>query len=127
MKTPFEDNKKCVSGWLRINTFKFRKHECTVHKRPERATSGQPRAARCPFRACLSEFAKLEYINNKKVRDIQELDRYRSDEILTAEIVTSPGPEYGTDVTSVIKLKTVRKTGEGWSGNVSAAYCQSAS
>ena len=64
------------------------------------------------------------YINNKKVRDIQELDRYRSDEILTAEIVTNPGPEYGADVTSVIKLKTVRKTGEGWSGNFSAAYRQ---
>ncbi|SEA10467.1 Outer membrane receptor proteins, mostly Fe transport [Xylanibacter ruminicola] len=64
------------------------------------------------------------YINNKKVRNEQELDRYRSDEILTAEIVTNPGPEYGADVTSVIKLKTVRKTGEGWSGNFSAAYRQ---
>ncbi len=64
------------------------------------------------------------YINNKKVRDNTELDRYRADEILSAEIITNPGPEYGADVTSVIRLKTVRKAGEGWSGNFSAAYRQ---
>ena len=64
------------------------------------------------------------YINNKKVRDIQELDRYRADEIHSAEIITNPGTEYGANVTSVIRLKTVRKAGEGWSGNFSAAYRQ---
>ena len=64
------------------------------------------------------------YINNKKVRDNSELDRYRADEILSAEIITNPGPEYGADVTSVIRLKTVRKAGEGWSGNFSASYRQ---
>ena len=64
------------------------------------------------------------YINNKKVRDVSELDRYRADEILSAEIITNPGAEYGTDVTSVIRLKTVHKTGEGWSGNFSTAYRQ---
>ena len=64
------------------------------------------------------------YINNKKVRDLQELDRLRADEILSAEIVTNPGAEYGAEVTSVIRLKTVRKAGEGWSGNFSAAYRQ---
>ena len=45
------------------------------------------------------------YINNKKVRDASELDRYRADEILSAEIITNPGPEYGQDVKSVIRLK----------------------
>ena len=64
------------------------------------------------------------YINNKKVRDNTELDRYRADEILSAEIITNPGPEYGTEVTSVIRLKTIRKAGEGWSGNFSTAYRQ---
>ena len=48
------------------------------------------------------------YINNKKVRNIQELDRLRADEILSAEIITNPGAEYGADITSVIRLKTVR-------------------
>ena len=64
------------------------------------------------------------YINNKKVRNSQELDRLRADEILSAEIITNPGVEYGADVTSVIKLKTVRHQGEGWSGNFSTAYRQ---
>ncbi|MDY6413286.1 MAG: outer membrane beta-barrel protein [Bacteroidales bacterium] len=64
------------------------------------------------------------YINNKKVRDASELERYRADEILSAEIITNPGPEYGQDVKSVIRLKTVRKAGEGLSGNFSAAYRQ---
>lgn len=64
------------------------------------------------------------YINNKKVRDIQELDRLRADEILSAEIITNPGAEYGADITSVIRLKTVRKAGEGWSGNFSTSYRQ---
>ena len=65
------------------------------------------------------------YINNKKVRDASELDRYRADEILSAEIITNPGPEYGQDVTSVIRLKTVKKQGDGLSGNINAAHTQS--
>ena len=64
------------------------------------------------------------YINNKKVRNETELDRLRADEILTAEIITSPGVEYGAEVTSVIKLKTIKRAGEGWSGNFNAAYRQ---
>ena len=64
------------------------------------------------------------YINNKKVRDTQELDRLRADEILSAEIITNPGVEYGAEVTSVIRLKTAKKQGEGWSGNFSGAYRQ---
>ena len=62
------------------------------------------------------------YINNKKVRDASELDRYRADEILSAEIITNPGPEYGQDVKSVIRLKTVKKQGDGLSGNVALTY-----
>ena len=62
------------------------------------------------------------YINNKKLRDASELDRYRADEILSAEIITNPGPEYGQDVKSVIRLKTVKKQGEGLSGNVALTY-----
>ncbi len=64
------------------------------------------------------------YINNKKVRNEDELNRLRADDILSAEIITNPGVEYGAEVTSVIRLKTIRKTGEGWSGNFSSAYRQ---
>lgn len=64
------------------------------------------------------------YINNKKVRDDSELDRLRADEILSAEIITNPGAEYGTDVQSVIRIKTIRKRGDGWGGKISASYRQ---
>ena len=49
------------------------------------------------------------YINNKKVRNEDELNRLRADEILSAEIITNPGVEYGAEVTSVIRLKTKGK------------------
>ena len=62
------------------------------------------------------------YINSKKVRDASELDRYRADEILSAEIITNPGPEYGQDIKSVIRLKTVKKQGEGLSGNAALTF-----
>lgn len=64
------------------------------------------------------------YINNKKVRNEADLDRLRADEILSAEIITTPGAEYGAEVTSVIRLKTIRKAGDGWSGKFSTAYRQ---
>ncbi len=64
------------------------------------------------------------YINNKKMRDTQELDRLRAENILSAEIITQPGAEYGSGVRSVIILKTVKPEGEGLSGNLSASYRQ---
>lgn len=64
------------------------------------------------------------YINNKKVRNDAELDRLSAEDILTAEVITVPGVEYGMEVTSVIRLKTVRRAGEGLSGNMSATYHQ---
>ena len=64
------------------------------------------------------------YINNKKVRGEDELERLRADEVKSVEIITQPGTEYDAAVSSVIRIKTVRCTGEGWSGNFSGAYRQ---
>ncbi len=64
------------------------------------------------------------YINNKKVRNDSELERLSAGDILTAEVITVPGVEYGMEVTSVIRLKTTRRAGEGLSGSVSTAYRQ---
>ena len=61
------------------------------------------------------------YINNKKVRNEDELNRLRADEILSAEIITNPGVEYGAEVTSVIRLKTIRKKGKEYYANGNAA------
>lgn len=64
------------------------------------------------------------YINNRKVRDIGELDRLRATEILSAEVITTPGPEYAADVAAVIRIRTLKQRGQGWSGSVNLAYDQ---
>lgn len=64
------------------------------------------------------------YINNRKVRDMGELDRLRATEILSAEVITTPGPEYAADVAAVIRIRTLKQRGEGWSGNVNLTYDQ---
>ena len=64
------------------------------------------------------------YINNKKVRGEDELARLRADEVKSVEIITQPGTEYDATVSSVIRIKTIRRTGEGLSGSFSGAYRQ---
>ncbi len=58
------------------------------------------------------------YINNKQVRDTKELQRLKSDEIKNVEIITSPGARYDASVGSVIRIRTVKKQGEGLSGSL---------
>ena len=59
----------------------------------------------------------LIYINNKQVRDVDELKRLKSGDIKNVEIITSPGAKYDATVSSVIRVKTVKKKGEGLSGS----------
>ncbi len=62
------------------------------------------------------------YINNRKVRDTSELDRLRADEIVSAEVITTPGAEYAADVPAVIRIRTVKQRGQGWSGSFASNY-----
>lgn len=62
------------------------------------------------------------YINNRKVRDNAELDRLQAADILSAEIITTPGSEYAADVPAVIRLRTVRRQGQGLSGSFNTVY-----
>ena len=67
----------------------------------------------------VSVFAKgtpLIYINNKQVRDAKELEQLKSDNVKNVEIITAPGAKYDATVKSVIRIKTIKKQGEGWSG-----------
>ena len=64
------------------------------------------------------------YINNRKVRDTSELDRLRADEIVSAEVITTPGAQYAANVPAVIRIKTVKQRGQGWSGSFLANYSQ---
>lgn len=60
----------------------------------------------------------LIYINNRQVRDLAELEQLNSDQIKKITVVTNPGVEYGAEIQSVIRIETIRKVGEGLSGNV---------
>jgi len=57
----------------------------------------------------------LIYINNRLVRDMKELNRLKSSDIKNVEVITSPGARYDASVSSVIRIITDKKPGEGWS------------
>ena len=64
------------------------------------------------------------YINNRKVRDTSELDRLRADEIVSAEVITTPGAQYAANVPAVLRIRTVKQRGQGWSGSFRTNYSQ---
>ena len=66
----------------------------------------------------------LIYINGKKVMDLSELDRLSSDNISNIELISDPGTEYDATITSVVKIKTIRKVGDGFGLNYRQVYAQ---
>lgn len=64
------------------------------------------------------------YINGRKVRDASELSQLQANEILSAEVVTTPGARYASSVSAVIRLRTIRRRGQGLSANAYADYTQ---
>lgn len=67
----------------------------------------------------VSVFAKgapLIYINNRKVINTSELRQLKSDNIKNVEIITAPGAKYDATINSVIRIRTLHRQGEGWSG-----------
>lgn len=54
------------------------------------------------------------YINGRKMRDDSELTQLSSSDIRTVEVVTNPGARYDAQVTSVIRITTKKRQGEGF-------------
>ncbi len=71
----------------------------------------------------LGHGAPVIYINSRKARGM-DLQRLSADEIVSAEVITTPGVEYGSDVSAVIRIRTIRKRGQGWSGTYIGAFSQ---
>lgn len=67
----------------------------------------------------------IYYINGRKVRDMNELKRLRSNEILSVEVISNPGAQYDATVSAVVRIKTIRKSGDGLSFDVGAQDEQS--
>ena len=55
------------------------------------------------------------YINNKKVRNTQELKQLKSIDIKSVDIITAPGAKYNAEVNAVIRIKTMKPQGDGLS------------
>lgn len=58
------------------------------------------------------------YINNRLVRNNNELDQLRSDQIKDVQVILNPGSRYDAETKSVIKITTLRRD-EGFGGNLS--------
>ncbi len=55
------------------------------------------------------------YINNKKVRNANELKQLKSVDVKSVDIITAPGAQYDAEVNAVIRIKTLKSQGDGLS------------
>lgn len=62
----------------------------------------------------------LIYINNRKVRNLSELDNLNSNAVKKVTVITNPGPKYDASVKSVIRIETARQVGDGLGGSLYA-------
>ena len=69
--------------------------------------------------------APLVYINGRRVTDAGELDRLQSNEIQNVEVITNPGAQYDATVRAVVRIKTVRRQGDGFGFSLNASDAQS--
>lgn len=78
----------------------------------------------------LGHGSPLIYINNRLVRSSSELSMLPAESISNVEIITNPSSKYGTDISSVVIIRT-KKVNEGFhsvvNGNVSVGEAVSAS
>ena len=67
----------------------------------------------------------LVYINGRRVTDSSELDRLQSNEIQSVEVITNPGAQYDATVRAVVRIRTIRRQGDGFGFNLNASDAQS--
>ena len=67
----------------------------------------------------------LVYINGRRVTDSTELERLQSNEIQSIEVITNPGAQYDATVKAVVRIRTVRRQGDGFGFNIAASDDQS--
>ena len=66
----------------------------------------------------------LVYVNGRKVYDMSELRQLSSADIKSIELISNPGAKYDATVNAVIKIRTVRKSGEGLGVDAMAKFDQ---
>lgn len=73
----------------------------------------------------LGKGAPLIYLNGRQLRDLSELDRIRSEEIKSVEVITNPGARYDATVKAVVRIHTLPRKGDGISLDLNSTYSQS--
>lgn len=73
----------------------------------------------------LGKGAPLIYINGRKMRDAAELDQLTSEDIKSVEVVRNPGARYDATVGAVVRIRTVKRQGDGFGVNLRSSYDQS--
>ena len=54
------------------------------------------------------------YINGRRMNDANELDRLQSHEIQSVEVISNPGAQYDASVRAVVRIRTIKRKGEGF-------------
>ena len=67
----------------------------------------------------------MVYINGRRVTDASELDRLQSNEIQSVEVITNPGAQYDATVQAVVRIRTIKRKGDGFGFNLNASDAQS--
>ena len=65
------------------------------------------------------------YVNGRRMTDAHELDRILSHEIQSIEVISNPGAQYDASVRAVVRIRTVKRKGEGFGFNVNLVDGQS--
>ena len=65
------------------------------------------------------------YVNGRKLTDPTELDRILSHEIQSVEVINNPGAQYDATVRAVVRIRTIKRQGEGFGFNVNLSDEQS--
>ena len=73
----------------------------------------------------LGKGSPVFYINGRKVTDKDELKRLRSEEIKEVEVITNPGAQYDATVSAVVRIKTIRRQGNGFGFDLNLSHQQS--
>ncbi len=64
------------------------------------------------------------YINGRLMRDENELAQLKSDEIKSVEILNNPGARYDATTSAVVRIRTIRRQGEGFGVDATTQYTQ---
>lgn len=64
------------------------------------------------------------YINGRRLQNLSELDHLRSEDIKSVEVINNPGARYDASVSAVVRIRTVKRQGDGFSLDATAGYEQ---